>query len=106
MSLSEKNYRALVLEGNDNVATALQDIPQNAEVEVSLSSEQSKKITLKAEIRFGHKFAIKNIKKGEDILKYGEVIGRATRDIVEGEHVHVHNLEGTRGRGDQVETKS
>ena len=34
--------------------------------------------------------------------KYGEVIGAATRDIRVGEHVHVHNVEGKRGRGDRV----
>ncbi|MDQ6598863.1 SAF domain-containing protein [Bacillus salipaludis] len=42
---------------------------------------------------------------GEDILKYGEVIGLATTDIEPGEHVHIHNLEGKRGRGDKVEVK-
>ncbi len=34
------------------------------------------------------------------MLKYGQVIGRATADIAVGEHVHVHNIESTRGRGD------
>ncbi len=35
--------------------------------------------------------------------KYGQVIGRATKDIEAGGHVHVHNLESTRGRGDKAE---
>jgi len=34
------------------------------------------------------------------ILKYGEVIGRATRDIEAGAHAHVQNIESLRGRGD------
>ncbi|WP_335415307.1 UxaA family hydrolase [Bacillus sp. JJ1566] len=100
----DKKYRTLVMQPIDSVAVSLQDIPQNEEVEIELTSEISKKIILKDKILFGHKFAVKAIREGETILKYGEVIGRAIRDIAEGEHVHVHNLEGTRGRGDQIGT--
>lgn len=39
----------------------------------------------------GHKYALKDIKKGENIIKYGNPIGHATCDIVKGEHVHTHN---------------
>ena len=35
------------------------------------------------------------------IVKDGEVIGRATKNISVGQHVHVHNLESCRGRGDR-----
>ncbi|MEC1715033.1 UxaA family hydrolase [Schinkia azotoformans] len=100
MSLNE--YPTIIMKPTDSVATALKDIPSQAEVTVNISEEVSKKITLKEPVAFGHKFAVHTIKKGEDILKYGEVIGRAVRDIEEGEHVHVHNLEGTRGRGDKI----
>jgi altronate dehydratase small subunit len=44
--------------------------------------------------------AIKDISKGENILKYGEVMGRATQDIALGAHAHIQNIEGLRGRGD------
>ena len=47
----------------------------------------------------GHKLALRDIKAGEDIIKYGYAIGHATEDIKEGEHVHTHNLESKRGRG-------
>jgi altronate hydrolase len=40
----------------------------------------------------GHKIALLRISKGEQVVKYGEVIGRATEDIAEGAWVHVHNL--------------
>ena len=40
----------------------------------------------------GHKYAITPIKKGEDVIKYGNPIGHATCDIGVGEHVHTHNL--------------
>ena len=41
----------------------------------------------------GHKFALRDLKKGEYVIKYGEIIGRATQDISEGEWVHTHNTE-------------
>ena len=40
----------------------------------------------------GHKYAIKPIAKGENVIKYGMPIGHATADIAIGEHVHTHNL--------------
>ena len=40
----------------------------------------------------GHKYALRDIKKGEDIIKYGNPIGHATEDIRAGEHVHTHNV--------------
>ena len=40
----------------------------------------------------GHKYALRDVKRGEPIYKYGEIIGRATEDIREGEWVHTHNL--------------
>lgn len=43
-------------------------------------------------IENGHKYALKNIKKGENIIKYGQPIGHATEDIEKDAHVHSHNL--------------
>jgi galactarate dehydratase len=40
----------------------------------------------------GHKIAVRTIPQGEVVLKYGQVIGRASRDIAPGEHVHLQNL--------------
>lgn len=39
----------------------------------------------------GHKYALADIAKGENIIKYGQPIGHATTDIKKGEHVHSHN---------------
>ncbi len=44
------------------------------------------------EIPAGHKYALKDIDKGEFVIKYGEIIGRATQDIKAGEWVHSHNV--------------
>ncbi len=43
-------------------------------------------------IENGHKYALCDIKKGENIIKYGQPIGHATEDIKKDDHVHVHNL--------------
>jgi len=40
----------------------------------------------------GHKYAVSDIKAGENIIKYGSPIGHATCDIKKGDHVHTHNL--------------
>lgn len=44
------------------------------------------------DIPAGHKYALVDIKKGEFVIKYGEIIGRATKDIKAGEWVHTHNV--------------
>ncbi len=43
-------------------------------------------------IENGHKYAVRDIKAGENIIKYGQPIGHATSDIKCGEHVHTHNV--------------
>jgi len=43
-------------------------------------------------IEDGHKYALRDIKNGENIIKYGQPIGHATCDIKAGEHVHTHNV--------------
>ena len=40
----------------------------------------------------GHKYALRDIAEGENVVKYGMPIGHATRFIAKGEHVHTHNL--------------
>lgn len=42
-------------------------------------------------IPLGHKVALKDIPKGGDVIKYGEIIGRAGAAIPAGSHLHVHN---------------
>ena len=91
---------AIVMEAADNVATVMQDIEPHTEVELSITGKE-RIIRVTEKIKFGHKFAIRDIRRGERIVKYGEPIGIATRDIRSGQHVHIHNLESARGRGDK-----
>ena len=74
------------LHPSDNVVTARLDILGNTRIdEEQLSSS--------CPIPSGHKLATKKIKAGEEIRKYDQVIGFASKDIDLGEHVHVHNVE-------------
>ncbi|MDR2625932.1 MAG: UxaA family hydrolase [Zoogloeaceae bacterium] len=90
---------ALAIKREDNVATAIRDIASGETAVVGIDDD-TLTIFVAGDIAFGHKLAVHAIGKGDDIIKYGTVIGRATQDIRAGEHVHVHNVESTRGRGD------
>jgi altronate dehydratase small subunit len=91
--------KAIVLDAKDNVATLLTDADESDVVETK-TGEGVREIRVKEKIQFGHKCALRRIRKGESVIKYGEVIGMASQDIDEGRHVHVHNVESLRGRGD------
>jgi len=91
--------KAIVMDKKDNVATLLSDVETADKVHVRTGEEETE-FEVREKIPFGHKFALTTIKKGEHIIKYGEVIGRATQDIETGGHVHIHNVESLRGRGD------
>ena len=90
---------AIAIKSKDNVATAIRDIAAGSPAAIGVE-EEVVTVTVTQPIPLGHKLALRRIRSGEDILKYGTVIGRATREIESGEHVHVHNVESTRGRGD------
>lgn len=90
---------ALKLSENDNVATAVADIDQGSEVPVRWGKEVSRVKSLE-KIPFGFKIALADINKGSHVTKYGETIGIASQNIKQGELVHIHNVQGARGRGD------
>ena len=75
--------KTIVISPDDLVAVALVSLEKGEEAEGVILSEN---------IETGHKFALRDIKKGEMIIKYGEVIGKATSDIKAGEHIHSHNM--------------
>jgi altronate hydrolase len=69
------------------VAVALQPLAANEAV-----SYGTGEVTPLSDIPMGHKVALRDIKKGEPVIKYGFPIGEATEDIPKGGHVHSHNL--------------
>jgi len=89
---------ALRLKDDDDVAVALRPLAPGDQVRFP-----DRTIAVRVAIPSGHKLAVRAIEAGTLIRKYGQVIGRAAAPIAAGEHVHVHNVEGTRGRGDFAE---
>lgn len=92
--------RVLIMYPTDNVANAIEDIAEGEEFEYTLESVPLRLVALE-NIPFGFKASVRDIPNGGDIIKYKQVIGKASRLIRAGECVHIHNVEGTRGRGDQ-----
>ena len=101
--MSESLRQWIVQNSNDDVATALVNLKAGTEV---FDLEGHFKVLLQQDIVFGHKFALHNLSVGALVHKYGEVIGTVTNSISAGEHVHVHNVESRRGRGDLVKEGS
>ena len=89
--------KAVVINEKDNVATAIVPLKEGSTVSLEVQGRK-KKIKLLSSIPMGHKFALREIEKGEDAIKYGEPIGETTAPISCGEHVHVHNVISHRGR--------
>ena len=88
---------AVVVNERDNVATSLRTLRSGDAVGLKVGSS-TVDVMLRDGIIPGHKFAIVEIKRGDHIIKFGQVIGQATRDIKAGEHVHVHNVASLHGR--------
>ena len=92
---------ALKVNDLDNVATIFANgIVDGAEVEIRDKRGNKEIVTVIGDVPYGHKIAVKDIHVGEQITKYGEEIGVASKEIKKGEYVHVHNLDSMRGRGD------
>ena len=90
MDENEIKQTFYVVNQNDNVATAMGDVVPG---EAKLIGAATGGIDAVEAIAYGHKIALKDIAKGEFIIKYNANIARATKDIKKGEYVHIHNAE-------------
>jgi altronate dehydratase small subunit len=87
MKTSKLDSRLIVLSPNDNVAVAISNIEIGNSIKID-----DKTVTVGDSIPLGFKLAIRDIKRGEKIVKWGAPIGSATSDIAIGEIVHTHNM--------------
>ena len=85
---------ALIANSKDNVTAARVEMPIGMILEFKRGH-----VIVRSEIPFGHKLTLVSIPKGDHMVRYGEPIGVETQDILLGEHVHSHKLEGKQGRG-------
>jgi altronate hydrolase len=78
---------ALKIHSSDHVATLLEAAAAGERVEIGGAH-----VVARADIPKGHKIALRDIAAGEEVVKFGFSIGRATAPIEVGDHVHSHNL--------------
>ena len=71
---------------NDNVVVTLKDLVKGDVLDLTEAQ-----ISVKEDVKRGHKIAIKDIKSNEDVIKYGFPIGHATADVEQGQWIHTHN---------------
>ncbi len=83
----------------DMVAVVIRPVTAGETITVS-DGAAATQVTAVTDIPAAHKIALQDIAEGREVIKYGESIGRASAAIAAGSHVHIHNLEGVRGRGD------
>jgi len=84
---------AVVIQPDDSVATVIEPVARGGEVCYPGCDQP---LVAVQDIPVYHKVAVRAVKMGEGVYKYGEKIGIATMDIAVGEHVHVHNVASSR----------
>src|SRR5207237_5452652 len=78
---------AVYLHPDDNICVAARNLPAGESLEIAGAT-----VLLAEPVRIGHKIAVRPIHKGEQVRKYGQIIGQATDSIEPGQWVHSHNL--------------
>jgi altronate hydrolase len=82
--INSRVRKVTLLNPQDNVALALEDIPAGATLSIN-------DIQVSGNVPRGHKVAIRNIDAGAEVVKYAQVIGFSKAAIAPGDHVHSHN---------------
>ncbi len=85
------NINALLIDDTDNVVTCVTEVPAGSEVVYRKGDEV---LSLKAEedIPYCHKIALNDLAKGDEVIKYGEMIGRTLEPIAKGFRVWDRNI--------------
>lgn len=87
----------VVHDDGDDVGVAVRDLAEGDDATGRvLGHDNTLAVAVGEAISFGHKLALHAISEGEDVVKYGVVIGIATEDIAAGNHVHTHNVRSTK----------
>lgn len=90
-------HGALMHEAVDDVAVVVQDVAAGDAVRaVTLEGKEVAVVKAIEPIPLGHKIALRDKAAGADVIKYGRAIGKASKAIVTGAHVHTQNLRSIR----------
>lgn len=88
----------LVHDKRDNVGVVVvEDLAPGTEMLCVITEDNSDfRLVAKQAVPIGHKIALKDLKVGDTVIKYGQDIGKVVAPIEKGTHVHVHNLKTKR----------
>ena len=88
----------LVHDPKDNVGVVVvEGLEAGAEMLCVVTHDNSDfRLVARQAVPIGHKVALRDLKTGDTVIKYGQDIGRIVASVLEGEHVHVHNLKTKR----------
>lgn len=82
---------ALLMDTKDNVATCVAEVPAGNLV-VYRCGEELCSIMAKETIPYCHKIALTNLNEGDEVIKYGELIGKTSRFVGKGDWVSHNNI--------------
>ena len=88
----------LVHDPRDNVGVVvIEGLEAGTEMLCVVTHDNSDfRLVARQPVPIGHKVALRDLKAGDTVVKYGQDIGRMVADARQGEHVHVHNLKTKR----------
>ena len=88
----------LVHDHKDNVGVVVvEDLAPGIEMLAVVTEDDSDfRIVAREAVPIGHKIALKDLKPGDTVIKYGQDIGKAVAPIAKGGHVHTQNLKTKR----------
>ena len=90
-------HSILLHEFGDDVGVAVADLKKGGSAgAVTLEGKRAGSVKLRDKVPLGHKVAMRDVGKGQPIVKYGRPIGKAVQAITKGAHVHTHNLKTMR----------
>lgn len=79
----------VIINEGDNVAVMLEDVKEGEAIYLP----DGEVIAARCDIPYSHKVAVTDIKAGEYVYKYGEVIGAVKEKVIKGDWIHTHNLD-------------
>jgi len=87
----------LLHELHDDVGVAVRDLKKGEKIgALTLEGKAVGSVKLRDNVPLGHKVAMRDLTEDKSVIKYGRPVGRATRQISRGAHVHTHNVKTLR----------
>lgn len=86
-------HSALRHQAEDTVGIVIYPVNAGSEIAVKdIATDEKLCLTVRENIPIFHKIALSDMTEGQDVIEYGQIIGRAMADIPAGSYVHIHNI--------------